>query len=345
MDKDLKSKTFEDIEDIVVALGGKKYLAKYIFSFIHSKDVVDIDGISPVSKEFRANLISEGYYISRLVMVEKFVDPDSTVKYLFALGDGCRVESVLLTNGTGVKRRTLCISCQAGCRMGCVFCATAKLKFERDLTAGEIVDQVNYAVADSGKINNIVYMGMGEPMDNYDEMMRSVHILNHHAGNNIGQRHITVSTCGIVEGIDRFAQEHLQVRLAVSLHAANDEVREKIMAIGRKYPLADLMTALRRYQLETKRRVTLEYCMIKGLNDSDGDARAVVGLVKGLKTSVNLIEYNPHDGCDFQASGRERIAGFLDVLMKGGVETVVRYKRGQHIKAACGQLGATWLEK
>ncbi len=341
MNKDLKNYTFVEMEELIVGLGGKKYLAKYIFSFIHAKDARSIDEFTTLKKELRSRLIDDGFYISAAEMLEKLVDPDGTIKYLFGLAGGTRVESVLLTNN---DRRTLCISCQAGCRMGCKFCATAMLKFKRNLTAAEIVDQVNVVSADCGGINNVVYMGMGEPFDNYDEVMRSLHILNHHAGKNIGQRHLTVSTCGLPEQILEFADEKLQVHLAISLHSATDEGRARLMPAAKTYPLKQLFEAIRGYQAVTRRRVMFEYCMIKGVNDSDAQARAILKLLKGLNANVNLIEYNPHPSCKFKPSSRERIGTFFDILMQGGVETTARYKRGQKIKAACGQLGATWQE-
>jgi 23S rRNA (adenine2503-C2)-methyltransferase len=269
-----------------------------------------------------------------------FADPDGTKKYLFELSDGTRIETVeLLDEG----RRTLCISTQVGCRMNCQFCATARLRFTRNLTAGEIVDQVIQVEKASGKINNVVYMGMGEPFDNYDETIKSVRMLNSAAGKNIGIRHITISTAGIIPGIEQLAEEGMQVRLAISLHAVRDHVREKIMRITKKYPIASLLEAIREYQQKTSRRVTFEYVMIKDLNDSATDARALSKLLIGIKANINLIEYNPHDGCDFAPSNRKTIKAFQQILADAGWEIVTRFKRGQNIKAACGQLGATWL--
>jgi len=240
MDKDLKNKTMADLRELVKRFSGKGYLAGYIFSFIHTKNAEELGDITPLPKAFRSQLADAGYYISRLEMIEKLSDADGTVKYVFELGGGLRIETVVLVEG---KRSTLCISSQAGCRRGCAFCATGKGKFGRNLTAGEIVDQINYAAKDGGKINNVVYMGMGEPMDNFEEVIRSVRILNDEAGKNIGQRHITISTCGIVEGIDKLAEQGLQVRLAVSLHASEDKLREKIMAVAKRYPLKILIEA------------------------------------------------------------------------------------------------------
>lgn len=340
-DKDLKNKTLEELEETVLALDGKKYLAKYIFSFIHAKSAVEIADITTLSKDFRQKLTSAGFYISQLKTLEKHVDPDSTVKYLFELAGAIRVESVILTSK---DRKTLCISCQAGCRMGCTFCATARLRFRRNLTAAEIVDQVNKVTDDAGVINNVVYMGMGEPLDNYDEVMRSLRILNHHAGKNIGARHLTISTCGIPEKIVKLADENLQVHLAISLHSTNDRKRAELMGAARKYPLKKLMQAIRKYQQITNRRVMFVYCMIEGVNDADAEARAIIKLLAGINANINLIEYNPHPECDFNTSTPERFQAFFDILMQGGIETTARYKRGQSIKAACGQLGATWPE-
>jgi 23S rRNA (adenine2503-C2)-methyltransferase len=340
MDKDLKNKTIAELEEIAVGYGQKKFIGRNIFSFIHQHNASDIVHFTTLSKEFRTLLVQNEYYISRLNTVEVFSDPDGTKKYLFELGDGTRIETVeLLDEG----RRTLCISTQVGCRMNCQFCATARLRFTRNLTAGEIVDQVIQVEKAGGRINNVVYMGMGEPFDNYDETIKSVRMLNSPAGKNIGIRHITISTAGIISGIEQLAEEGMQVRLAISLHAVRDHIREKIMRITKKYPIAPLLEAVKGYQQKTTRRVTFEYVMIKDLNDSAIDARALSKLITGIKANINLIEYNPHDGCEFAPSNRKTIKAFQQILADAGWEVVTRFKRGQHIKAACGQLGATWL--
>jgi 23S rRNA (adenine2503-C2)-methyltransferase len=341
MDKDLKNKTIDELEQIAKAYAQKKFLARNIFSFIHQHNISDIDQLTTLSKQFRAQLKQDGFYISELKTVEVFADPDGTKKYLFELSDGTRIETVELIDD---DRRTLCISTQVGCRMSCQFCATARLRFTRNLTAGEIADQVIQAEKASGKISNVVYMGMGEPFDNYAETIKSVRILNSPAGKNIGIRRITISTAGIIPGIERLAQEDMQVRLAVSLHAVRDHVREKIMRVGKKYPLAPLLEAVRDYQRKTKRRVTFEYVMINGINDTSADARALSKLIGGIRANINLIEYNPHDGCGFAPSDRKSIKAFQQILTDAGWEVAIRFKRGQHIKAACGQLGATWLK-
>jgi 23S rRNA (adenine2503-C2)-methyltransferase len=342
MDKDLKNKTLAELEDIVESSGQKKYLAKYIFTFIHTKGAAEVSAISPLSKPFRAELAGQGYYISGLNTVQTFTDPDGTEKYLFELSDGERVETVLIYDG---KRKTLCVSTQAGCSMNCTFCATAKLKFRRNLTAAEIVEQINIIHKDSGKINNVVYMGMGEPLQNYDAVLKSVRILNHPDGKNIGLRHLTISTCGDAEGIRKLADEDIHPRLAISLNAPADALRSRIMAINKRYHIAALLAAVKDYQRKTRERVTFEYVLIKGLNDSKLHAQMLAKLVRGIKCNVNLIEYNPHPHCPFAASSREAIKRFRQILEEAGIETTVRFKKGRKIKAACGQLGTELLKE
>jgi len=339
MSMDLKDKTLGELERIVMDMGGKKYLATYIFHFLHVEGAAEISRITPLSKAFREQLIERGYDISSLTVVDKLTDKDGTAKYLFELGDGSRIETVLLLDG---RRRTLCISTQVGCTMDCRFCATAKIPFERNLTAGEIADQVDVVQADTDRISNVVYMGMGEPLANYAAVVKSLGILNHPKGKNIGIRHMTVSTCGIVPAIRKLAGENVHPRLAVSLNAPSDDVRTRLMPINAKYPIADLLKAVRFYQAKTRQRVTFEYVMIKGLNDSTTQAALLVKLLKGLACNVNLIEHNPHPCCKFVGSGGQRIGRFASFLEDAGIETVVRFKMGRNIRAACGQLGADW---
>jgi len=337
MSKDLKDKTPGELEQIVTARGQKKYQAGCIFSFIHSKGIGDISQISPLAKPFRAELVEEGFFISQLDTSRKLTDPDGTVKYTFDLGDGSVIESVVLLDE---RRRTLCVSTQVGCAMNCVFCATAKLKLRRNLTAAEIVDQV-YAVEKQGEpITNVVYMGMGEPLANYDAVLKSVRILNDSAGRNIGIRHLTISTCGIAPAIKKLADEDIHPRLAISLNAPTDDLRTKLMPVNAKYPIRVLLDAVETYQFRAKERVTFEYVMIKGLNDSLEHADRLVKLLRRFKCNVNLIEYNPHPGCKFKGSGTERIERFCEAISKTGIETTIRFKMGQKIFAACGQLGA-----
>jgi len=340
MDKDLKNKTLSELEKLVIDLGQKKYQARYIFSFIHALDVPDISQITPLAKDFRKQLTDNGFYISKLNTVETFNDPDGTVKYLFELPDRCRIETVLLFDD---QRKTLCVSTQAGCVMNCVFCATGKLKFRRNLTAAEIADQVNTVQSKDSKISNVVFMGMGEPMENYDSVIKAVRILNHPQGKNIGIRHLTVSTCGIIPGILKLAQEDIHPRLAISLNAPTNILRSKLMPSNKKYPLEKLLKAVSTYQNITELRVTFEYILIDGLNDTVLYAQMLARLLRGYKCNINLIEYNPHRATTFAASDRAAMKRFAAVLENAGIETTIRLKKGQQINAACGQLGADLL--
>jgi 23S rRNA (adenine2503-C2)-methyltransferase len=342
MEKDLKNKTQSELRDLVNDLGGKPYFAKYIFGFIHKQGVSSLHDITPLSKAFRENLEQVGYYISRLELVQTFKDPDGTIKYLFATNTGLRFESVLLSDA---GRHTLCISCQSGCRMGCQFCATGQLAFQGNLSGAQIADQVHEAEQQGVTIHNLVYMGMGEPLDNPNEVLRSIAILRDPDGKNMGQRHITVSTCGLPSGIVRLAKTEPQVRLALSLHAPDDTIRARIMPVANRHALFDVMEAVREAQAITGRRVTFEYCLISRVNDSPVQARQLAGLLRGIKANVNLIEFNEFSGSRFRASNKETIQAFAQIVKDQGIETVIRYKRGLSIKAACGQLGADWLGK
>jgi 23S rRNA (adenine2503-C2)-methyltransferase len=370
MNKDLKDKTLEELERIVVGLGQKKYLAGYLFKFIHAQNGHDLAALTTLSKAFRAQLAEQGYIISQIKVVGCLRDPDGSVKCLFELADGERIESVLLPDE---DRLTLCVSTQVGCPMGCAFCATGKIPFRRNLTAGEIVGQV-YAVevsslkcevsgeADSGsplqtsnwkldtsearpRITNLVYMGMGEPFQNYDAVLRSIRILNHSSGRNIGIRHITVSTSGVAPAIRQFAKEEIRPRLAISLSAPSDPLRDRLMPINRKHPLGELLNAVRDYQTETGQRVTFEYVMMEKVNDTVNHAKLLVKLLRGLMYNVNLIEHNPFSGCEFTGSSRDRIQKFAEVLKESDVETTIRFRMGRGIQAACGQLQAGYAPR
>jgi len=334
---DLQDKTLAELQSLVTGLGQKKYLAGYIFKFVHTLNARTLSDITPLSKAFRAQLAGEGYFISQLKVVDRRSDPDGSAKYLFELGDGERIEAVLLPEE---KRRTLCVSTQVGCAMGCVLCATGRIELRRNLTAGEIAGQVNTVEQDAGRITNVVYMGMGEPLENYDAVLRSIRILNHPAGKNIGIRHITVSTCGIAPAIVRLSKEDVRPRLAVSLNAPTDVLRSRIMPINRKYSIGALLEAVQACQAATSQRVTFEYVLIDHLNDSVAHARMLVKLLRGFMCNVNLIEHNPYPGCALAGSSRERIARFAAVLKEAGVETTTRFRLGRGIKAACGQLQA-----
>ena len=339
MNKDLKSKTLDELERIVTESGQKKYIAEYIFSFIHIKGAADIAQITTLSKIFRKQLTDAGFYISSLKIARKLTDAEGTTKYLFELSDGNAVEAVLLSDE---DRRTLCISTQVGCAMNCTFCATAQIKFKRNLSAGEIADQVYTVEKDTGEITNVVYMGMGEPFNNYDQVIKSVRIINDPKGRNLGIRHITISTCGIVPGIRQLADENIHPRLAVSLNAPTNVLRSKLMPINRKFPLETLFKAVQTYIAKTRCEVTFEYALIAGVNETSLHARMAAKLLKKLKCKVNLIEFNPNPFSDFKPSTKEALERFQRILEQADIRTMIRLKRGRDIKAGCGQLGADW---
>lgn len=327
----------EELQGLLTQLGEKKYLADYIFAFIHFQNVNLPEQITPLSKSFREKLSDLGYYISQLKIVQKLVGTDGTVKYLFELSDGSQIQTVLLFDGS---RKTLCVSTQIGCAMGCSFCATATLGLIRNLSAAEIADQLNAVVRDGYKMTNVVYMGMGEPMQNYGAVLKAVRILNHRKGRNLGVRHQTLSTCGIVPAINRLAEEDIRPRLAISLNAATDSIRTKLMPINKKYPIAALLKAVRLYQLRTGQRVTFEYVLIAGVNDSADHAQSLAKLLRNFNCNVNLIEFNPHQGCKLAAANLPTITDFGKIMEDAGIKNSIRLKKGQKIKAACGQLGA-----
>ncbi len=264
-------------------------------------------------------------------------DGDST-KSLITFEDGLKIETVLMIHAGG--RRTVCVSCQVGCPFGCAFCATGKIGFKRNLTPGEIIDQVLFFARllkkKKKKITNIVFMGMGEPMLNYENVLEAIKILNDKDGFNLGIRHFSISTVGIVEGIRRLAEEPLQINLAISLHAPNNRLRTELIKVNEKYPIENMLRAVDYYTLKTNRKVMFEYVLIKDINDSDECAHELVRLMKKPLYFVNLIPYNPTG--NFQSSLPERIKTFKDILMKSGVMTTQRYRFGDDIVGACGQL-------
>lgn len=342
MKTDLKSLTFEELTMLVLESGGKKFHAKYIFSFIHEKHVNDISLITPISAALRDVLIADGAFISSLKLITEESDPDGTKKYLFETAAGKRFETALLSDD---GRQTICLSSQVGCKMGCEFCATARIGFSADLTAGEILEQF-YAVTElDGKISNVVFMGMGEPFDNYDNVIKAAMLLNHPDGANMGARHITISTCGLPDKIDKFAQLEQQFRLAISLHSPKDAARAALMPVAARHGIKSLFESVKNYYKKTGRRITIEYCMMDGVNDSIADAAALARLLKAVKCNVNLIEFNSYPGSDFEASSTEAIKAFAEHLEKAGIETHIRFRRGRAIKAACGQLGAGWAKR
>ncbi|HPT90495.1 MAG TPA: 23S rRNA (adenine(2503)-C(2))-methyltransferase RlmN [Acetivibrio sp.] len=339
---DLLSMTIEELEALLLETGHKKFHAKQIFQWTH-KGIKDIDGMTNLSKELR-NQLKEIAYINRLEIVKKLVSNiDGTVKYLFKLIDGSVIESVLMKYQHGYS---VCISSQVGCRMGCRFCASTGIGFVRNLAPGEILDQIISIQTDvKQRIGNVVIMGIGEPLDNYDNVVKFLRLVNHKDGLNIGARHISVSTCGLVPKILELSKENIPVTLSISLHAPNDSIRDKIMPVNKRYSIDKLIEACKIYTETTNRRITFEYALIEGVNDSKDNALELAGLLKGMLCHVNLIPVNTVDGAGFRRSSKETIAKFKDILEKYGIETTVRRELGSDINAACGQLRRGFMDE
>lgn len=331
-------------EEIAEVLHLEPYRGRQIFRWLHEKRMFDIANMTDLSKELRRQLAERCISVqSEIVNIrESFIS--DTKKILLKYRDGQAVESVVITHR---NRVTFCISTQVGCPLGCAFCATGKAGFKRNLNAGEIVEQVLHllTLVDLGNKNpNIVYMGMGEPFWNYDEVIRSIKLLMNPLGVNIGARRITVSTAGDVKGIMRFADEGWQVRLSVSLHAADDNLRSRLVPLNRKYSLDQLAEALHYYQQKTDRMFTFEYVLLAGVNDSIEHAEALLQYAKQFKCNVNLIPWNPVPGINFKSPTREACEIFQNYLAQGGINTTMRREHGQDIEAACGQLRRIYLD-
>lgn len=333
MADDIKSLYIEEIEGMLKEMGEPKFRAKQIFSWLHAKKAKTFDEMTNLSKPLREKL-GEKFKISNVKILEKLVSSDGTTKYLFSLDDGNVIESVLMRYSYG---NAVCVSTQVGCRMGCGFCASTLNGLERNLEAGEILSQIYEISRDiDERISSVVLMGSGEPLDNYDNVIRFIRLLNSRDGADIGQRHITLSTCGLAEKIDKLRGENLQITLAISLHAPNDEIRGKTMPVSRKYDMETLLSACRRYSEETKRRITFEYALIRGVNDSAACAKELASKLKGMLCHVNLIPVNDVKEREYVHSSEEQIKSFASILMGRGIETTIRRKLGSDINAACG---------
>ncbi len=330
------------LENLMLSEGQKKYRATQLFIWIYEKKAKDFDEMSDISKSFR-EVLKEKYTLELPKIYTKQVSSDGTVKLLLELSDGAKVETVLMRYNYG---NSICVSSQVGCNMGCSFCSSGLLGKQRNLTVDEMVAQVlimNELLEEEGSpkgVTHIVVMGTGEPFDNYDNVLDFIRIMNHPKGFAIGARHITVSTCGLPDGIRKYAREGLQTNLAISLHAPNNELRSKLMKINKAYPLEVLFPAIREYEEVAGRRVTYEYLLLEGINDTKECAEELVNLIKGTMGYVNLIPYNETKLCDYKRSSGNRVHNFLDYLTKAGVNTTIRKEFGSDIDAACGQLKA-----
>ena len=331
----ISSYTLEGLTALMKELGQPAFRAKQIFHWLHQKLVTEFSAMTDQPKALLAKL-EEGYYIAAPAIVRRQQSKDGTVKYLFALADGNCIETVIMRYHYGV---TACVSSQVGCRMGCRFCASTQAGRVRNLEAGEIAGQIYAAQKDIGeRISHIVLMGIGEPLDNFDNVMDFLSIISSPDGVNIGMRNISLSTCGIVPMIDKLAEKKLQLTLSISLHAPNDAMRSGMMPVNDAYPVAQLIAACRRYQQTTGRRVSFEYSMVRGVHDSPATAKELAALIRGMGAHVNLIPINPVDGSPYSATDAENVKRFQTLLTDLGVNATVRRRLGSDISAACGQL-------
>lgn len=333
--------TVEMLENYFISINDKKFRAIQVYEALYKKRVKDIDDAPNIPTNIK-NKIKEDFDTSFITIISKQESSDVN-KYLFKLKDGNTVEAVLMRHDYGTS---ICISSQVGCNMGCKFCESGRLKKVRNLDASEMVMQILLVMEDIGdRITHIVIMGIGEPFDNYDNVMNFVRIINHPKGIGIGSRHITISTCGIVPKIYEFMKEDGQVNLAISLHAPNNSIRDSIMPINKVYRIEDVMEAIRVYIEKTNRRVTFEYILLKGLNDSAENAKELAKLIRGMNAYVNLIPYNETENLDFKRSSKDSIMRFYDILKKEKISVTIRKEFGGNIDAACGQLRANFNRK
>ncbi len=332
--KSIYDMTFRGLEEYFLKLGEKKYKAVQVFEWIYGKRISSFDEMSNIKKSVIDNL-KKDFTIGKLKPVK--VERDELVnKYLFNLEDGERIESVLMRHDYGLS---ICISSQVGCNMGCKFCESGRLKKVRNLKTSEMILQIMAVEEDlHERISHVVIMGIGEPFDNFDNFKDFVEIINHPKALAIGSRHITVSTCGIIPKIKEFMEFPYQVNLAISLHAPSDEIRNKIMPINKVYPLDQLIQVLKEYIKTTNRRVTFEYILLKGVNDSIECANELCDLVRGMNCYINLIPYNETNNIDFKRSKKDTISRFYDIIKKRKINVTIRREFGGNISAACGQL-------
>lgn len=332
--KNIRDLNLEELENELLEMSEKKYRAKQIFAWLY-RNVESFEEMTDLSKDLIKKL-SDKFYIKNLEMVNFQKSKDGTIKYLFKLNDGHAIESVIMKYKYG---NTACVSNQIGCKMGCNFCASAKIGFIRNLTPGEIISQILEIEKQSGeKISNVVFMGIGEPLDNYDNVMKAIRLINDPKALNIGARHISISTCGLIHNIKRLADENLQCNLCISLHSSRDDVRTSMMPINKVYKISEVIDACKYYIEKTNRRITFEYALVDGVNDSLDDALHLSKLLKGILCHVNLIPINKIKDGIYKKSSVEKILAFRDFLNEKGIVATVRRELGSDISAACGQL-------
>lgn len=333
----------EELENYIEGLGEKKFHAKQIYKWIHKIKVLSFDEMTDISKSLREKLKEKAYILNLEVLQCQKSKKDGTMKFLIKLTDDTAIESVFMRYNYG---NTLCVSTQVGCKMGCKFCASTKEGYVRNLYGSEIEGQIIAVERYTGeKISNIVYMGIGEPLDNYDKVVKSIHLINHAMGLNIGARHISLSTCGLVSNIYKLADENIQCTLSISLHATTDEKRKEIMPIAHIYSIKELLDACKHYIKKTGRRISFEYALICGKNDTKEDAMRLVKLLRGMIAHVNLIPVNEIKEKEYKKATEKSIENFMNTLNSCGIVTTVRRELGSDIDAACGQLRKKYLDK
>jgi 23S rRNA (adenine2503-C2)-methyltransferase len=338
--KNIYGLTQQNLEQYFVDNGEKKFKAIQVYEWLYKKRIKEFSDMRNISKLTIENL-SRDFSINKLEIIDKREDVD-VVKYLFRLEDNNKIEAVLMNHDYG---NSICISTQVGCNMGCHFCESGRLKKVRNLDAYEMVVQLLQVEEDLNiRISHVVLMGIGEPFDNYDNVIKFLEIVNNGKGIDIGSRHITISTCGLVPKIDQFADYDKQVNLAISLHAPNNEIRNQIMEINKAYPLEKLIPAIKRYVSKTNRRVTFEYILLRGVNDTRECAKELSELLRGINCYVNLIPYNETSHIEFKKSSKDTILAFYDELKKNQVNVTIRREFGSKVNAACGQLRSNYKE-
>ena len=335
MKENIRNFSLDEVERVISSMSEPRYRAAQVFRWLYQKGAESFSEMSDVPEKLRFRL-NQKYTIDSLQSDHMFVSEDGTKKFIFKLRDNRYIESVMIPDE---NRNTVCISTQVGCKYNCVFCASGKMGFIRNLDVSEIIGQILYIkLKENVKISNVVFMGMGEPFDNYDALIKAISIINAREGLNIGARKITVSTSGIVPGIKKFADAGWQVRLSVSLHAPDDATRSSLMPVNKKYPVAVLLDACNYYISRTGRRITFEYILIAGVNDKENHLFGLERIAKKLHADINVIPYSRIKNCGFTSPSAEKIRWFVGSLRKKGIKATVRNSRGSDINAACGQL-------
>ena len=333
--KNIKDYNLEELKKELETMEEKPFRAEQIFKWIHQEKVKEFEEMTNISIELRKKL-KEKYTICNYKIIKKQESKDGTIKYLFDVLDGNAIETVLMSYHHGYS---ICVSSQIGCKMGCKFCASTGINFIRNLTSGEIVEQIIAVEQDTGvRISNIVFMGIGEPLDNYENVVNAIRIINNSKGLNIGARHISISTSGLVPKIYRLAEENIQCTLSISLHATNNKKRSSMMPVNKSYPIEELIKACKDYIVKTNRRISFEYALAKDNNDNLQDAKELVKLLKGMLCHVNLIPINKIENGIYSKSTNENIIKFRDYLNENGIVATIRRELGSDIDAACGQL-------